>query len=513
MKSYHKMLISLVLFCMILTCIPQHSLVNAATLKTVKVGKVIELTEKGATNYVSSDPDVAYVNANGRVTGKKQGQVTISFKKNGKTKEQVVAVTKNAKKPGIKVCVDEIEITDVKIKALKNDLTKTKKIDSKKKVLQTYRVYVTVKNHSKNTVRNVVLNGKVASQNVEFTFNAIKADKQRTKAVDIKVYEELEEVAIPLETEKTETPTASEVEETTPTPTMQTKLQVKTKEYTFKATNIEVYSRSMVSVYSFLKDKLVYNYATEDTVAPVISGFIGKDSYNKDCYDEIIPYQVVYKDEAFDYFKYVTAEDDRDTKVTLTVDTSKVDFSKKGVYTITYIATDEAGNVSKATAKLGVRVNDSLDKMAASVLKQIIKDDWTDEKKARAIYQYTRSHVAYSGDAEHTDWEYMAKRGMQKGQGDCYGFYAVARILLTRAGIPNIEVTRVKGEGHHWWNMTFVNGEWYHFDCCPRRVGGTYCLLTDSQLTYFSENYGHDSHIWAYDKKPKSSTKKISKIF
>ena len=61
-------------------------------------------------------------------------------------------------------------------------------------------------------------------------------------------------------------------------------------------------------------------------------------------------------------------------------------------------------------------------------------------------------------------------------------YYCVSRALLTRAGIPNIEVTRVQGYGHHWWNMAYVNGGFYHFDTCPRKAGGRFCLVTDAQL-------------------------------
>lgn len=90
------------------------------------------------------------------------------------------------------------------------------------------------------------------------------------------------------------------------------------------------------------------------------------------------------------------AQDNRDAKITLKVDTSKVNFKKKGTYTITYTAEDKAGNVSKKTAKIAVRVNDSLDQMADTVLGRIIKKDWSDRKKATAYLQlYKRSYCLY----------------------------------------------------------------------------------------------------------------------
>jgi hypothetical protein len=262
-------------------------------------------------------------------------------------------------------------------------------------------------------------------------------------------------------------------------------------------------------LYNYKKDSVRLDYATEDKTAPKISGFIGDNSIN-----EGIPYRTVYSDkkDSFDYFKYVTATDNRDVKVKLTVDTSKVDFKTTGTYTITYIATDKAGNTTKEKAKIGVRVKSSLDSMADSILSKITRSSWSDTKKARAIYNYTRGHIAYTGYSDKSSWEREAINGIRYGKGDCFTYYAVARALLTRAGIPNIQVTRVKGHGHHWWNMVYVQGGFYHFDCTPRTAGGKFCLLTDSQLSAYSRGHGN-SHIWAYSKKPKSATKQLSSAF
>lgn len=121
----------------------------------------------------------------------------------------------------------------------------------------------------------------------------------------------------------------------------------------FECQKLQVYAGSMVSTYRYASDKLSSDYATPDKKAPEIRGFVGKNSYNGS-----IPYQTIYSDQekTYDYFKYVYAQDNRDAKITLKVDTSKVNFKKKGTYTITYTAEDKAGNVSKKTAKIAVRV-------------------------------------------------------------------------------------------------------------------------------------------------------------
>lgn len=338
-----------------------------------------------------------------------------------------------------------------------------------------YKVSLNVKNKSKADIRKLVLTGKSDGKTLTFTAKNLKAGKTVSLSKSFEL------------TGKTERDLPE-----------------------FQCQKLQVYAKGMVSTYRYASGKLSSDYATPDKKAPVISGFVGKNSYNGN-----IPYQTGYSDQekTYDYFKYVGVKDNRDAKVTLKVDTSKVNFKKKGTYTITYMAEDKAGNVSKKTAKIAVRVNDSLDQMADTVLGRIIKKDWSNQKKATAIYNYTRGHIAYTGNSNKSSWEKEASNGLRYGRGDCFTYYCVSRALLTRAGIPNIEVTRVQGYGHHWWNMAYVNGGFYHFDTCPRKAGGRFCLVTDAQLKHYSATVGGRSHIWAYNKKPKSPKNVLSSIF
>ncbi len=540
--------------------------VKATETLQVKLGAVLELDVKDAT-YKSSDENIAYVSKTGRVTGKKLGTSTITIKKDGKTTKKNVTVIARGKKTDISVCVDEIvlkknslkievpkeetkkeetskdkeenkkeetsedkeetkkeentedtteetkkekvseEITEeIKkeeasettedaenkeqaetVRILKTSNTsKTKKekteTTSKKKTKNKYKLSITLKNKSKNTAKKVVLEGKLFGKNVTLDFNSMKSEQEKTV-------------------------------------TKEGTTDKKTGEFT--PIRIRVYSKNMVSIYNYETGNLVYTYATEDTKAPVISGFIGMNSFNMGSQGELFPYQVVYKGEEHDYLKFIKVEDDRDAKkdIKVTVDTSKVDFNKQGVYVITYKAEDTAGNVRTATAKLGVRVaSNQLDEWASIILEDIIQDNWSDEKKARTIYTYIKNNMRYTGTSDKSNWEKEAKNGLLNGRGDCFTYYAMSRILLTRAGIPNIEVRRVgdavRRGGNHWWNMVYINNEFYHFDACPRRVGGRFCLVTDDQLKSYTRTHGsYYSHVWDYEKKPKSSTKVISSIF
>ena len=244
-----------------------------------------------------------------------------------------------------------------------------------------------------------------------------------------------------------------------------------------------------------------------DVKAPVISGLVGDNAYNKH-YKDVV--RTVYKENKSWLLKYVSAKDEHDGKVKVTVDTSKIKWNKKGIYTVTYYAKDKAGNTASVKTKVAVRKSsDSYDRYASSILKNITKQSWSDEKKARAIYKYVRGKMAYIDSNDHKSWERSSVYALRYNSGNCFCFYSLSRLLLTRCGIPNQTVTRYRGHAGHWWNFVYVRGGWYHFDTTPRRIQGWFCLWTDSQLTAYSNRAGH-SHIWNHSWVPASSKKKIS---
>lgn len=506
--------------------------------KKVKIGTSYQIDRKGD-RYSSKDWSVAWVNQDGMVTAKKIGKTVISVRDGKKVYKQHVTVVANGKKTReVKVSTGEIAVLEnsflvngevVKKKRLSDvieaqpvpsDLITDSSVSVKKpegtpsaasetpipsenetekpaqtavaaqtmepaetpvaaatkkpetpKVLQ---VNITLKNQGRYIAKKVVLYGRLDGKNYKLNFGAIRAGESKTVQKKITGYEG----------------------------------NISKSEMSLQ--KLMVYSNKMITSYRYETGKTTFLYGTEDTVAPVISGFIGKNSYNQG-----MPYMVVYgddKDKGYDYFKYVKAEDDRDTKVELTVNTDKVNYKKAGIYQITYIAKDKAGNKAKAKAKIEVRLQHDVDKYASEILSKIIKKDWSVYQKATAIYDYTRHHISYVGYSQKGDWENGAIQGIRYGRGDCFTYYAVARALLTRAGIPNILVKRYRGAGNHWWNMVYVNGGWYHYDCGPRPGGGRFCMLTDEQLTAYSKTHGN-KYIWNYDAVPKSPTKKLTSVF
>lgn len=139
----------------------------------------------------------------------------------------------------------------------------------------------------------------------------------------------------------------------------------------------------------------------------------------------------------------------------------------------------------------------TVDAMADGVLAKIVNDSMSQREKATAIYSWVRGNLRYVSTSEKGDWVKAAYDGFRKKSGDCYTYYSVSLALLSRVGIPSIEVTRL--DGHHWWNLINCGDGWYHFDTTPRSSGGTFCLLTDAQLMAYSNqhitgSYPYGSH-------------------
>lgn len=444
---------------------------NASASETViRVGNGEKIIN-GGKNYKTSDADIAYVTEDGVVVGKKAGAVVVSARKNGKRVKRTVVVKPKGKIDNLRICADEISIEKQSM-----EYTPIISVESGDAIVgYSYKSKITVKNNSGVEAKKIMIAATISGSSVTYKCKDLASGKSATISVEGTV---LDESQVP------------------------------------KLKSITVYKGKYNHSYSFATDRRKADYSTADTTAPVITGFIGKNSYNNNCWGNKIPYQTVYSDtkDNFDYFKYVKATDDRDKKVKLTVDTSKINYKKSGVYKVKYKAVDSAGNIAKASAYIQYRVADDLEDMCDTILGRIIKTNWSDESKARAIHDYVRGHMSYAGSSNKHDWVGEAKKSFRYGSGDCFNYYSPCRALLTRAGIPNLEVTRVQGYGHHWWNMVYIDGEFYHLDACPRAGGGRFCLLTDSQLTDYSNSHGH-SHIWDYSGKPKSGTKVISSVF
>ena len=221
-----------------------------------------------------------------------------------------------------------------------------------------------------------------------------------------------------------------------------------------------------------------------DLEAPVLSG---------------IHELTVYQGNTPSYMDGITATDNRDKAPFIAVDSSSVDLTCPGIYSVTYTATDSSGNTSRQTVTLTVLEMVELDVIYAAAdakLSQIIRKDSTVKQQVRDIYAWARLQLSYGGHSDRTDWRQTAYEMLTEGVGDCYGYWAVTKLLFERLEITNIDVQKVKNsdeDADHFWSMVSLDGgqTWYHFDATPRMGDGDdFCLVTDDFLDAYSD--AHD---------------------
>ncbi len=229
-----------------------------------------------------------------------------------------------------------------------------------------------------------------------------------------------------------------------------------------------------------------------DAVPPVIYGTSAK---------------TIMEGETVSFKKGVYAVDDRDGDVTFKVDSSAVNTAKAGIYPVIYTSTDSAGNEARVTVYLTVLdiTMDTVNSLADNILRQIVSGSMTQREKAWAVYQWCTGSLTYSTRTSYLMGNYVdgAYSGFTIRSGNCYIYYAVSSVLLTRAGIENIMIERNDPSNPHYWSLVNMGGEWYHFDTCPHYAGHEMqCfLLTDAEVKAYSDTevanyYSFDSTLY-----------------
>ncbi len=229
----------------------------------------------------------------------------------------------------------------------------------------------------------------------------------------------------------------------------------------------------------------------EDTQPPLIEG---------------VESQTVFAGSTVAYRQGVTVSDNRDVEPELIIDNSQVNLRVPGTYPVHYIAADKAGNKTQVSATITVvepvpgSVDPAVvDDLADQILTDILTPDMTPEARAEAIYHWTRGHIRYVNESDKSSWINAAHHGITEAYGDCFNYFATAKILLTRAGIESIDVIRTD-EGH-FWSLINLGYGWYHFDTTPRVGGGEFFMLTDAEITAYSDEH-RGSHVWDPEKYP-----------
>lgn len=233
-----------------------------------------------------------------------------------------------------------------------------------------------------------------------------------------------------------------------------------------------------------VKSKLT---VSNDTEPPVISG-AADASYH-------IGETIMYKEG-------ITVTDNLDSDPKLEVDSSAVIPTELGSYPVTYKATDASGNESSVTVTFtilekseGQKLEETMNEMVNDILADIVSDSMTKREKAKAIYDWTKWSIAYTGHADKDGYVKAAVTGLKTRGGDCYTYFAVSKAMLNAVGIENIDVEKIEkpGRSRHYWSLINCGDGWYHFDATPRRTGGDFFMLTDAEILEYSAAHD-DSH-------------------
>ena len=193
------------------------------------------------------------------------------------------------------------------------------------------------------------------------------------------------------------------------------------------------------------------------------------------------------------YLRGVTAFDDMDRPLDVQVDSSGVDQFTVGEYTVLFYAVDATGNRSEVRETVFIIDADieAVYSEVDSVLELILNDDMSQLEKVRAIHRWIQNNLSYAAVRGGPPTVYEAAySALRNRNGNCFNYYALAEVMLTRAGIPNMLIERIPGTPtRHRWNL--VNPDdlgWHHFDSVPARLGlgVRAAFFTDSQAREFA---------------------------
>lgn len=209
----------------------------------------------------------------------------------------------------------------------------------------------------------------------------------------------------------------------------------------------------------------------------------------------------IITNQAIAYKDNVSVTDNADKDITFSVDNSEVDNAKEGVYTVTYSATDKAGNQTEVQIHVTVvykpYTEDDLWALCDTILAQILHDGMSEKEKVEAIFNWVDWNIKYQGHAEKTSWIQGAYEGIKNRIGDCYNTACACYALYTRAGIENFIITRDPiSYAQHFWNAVKIDGKWYHCDALTTREGVRFFMWSSAQVKEYAD--GHRGYFY-YD--------------
>lgn len=245
-----------------------------------------------------------------------------------------------------------------------------------------------------------------------------------------------------------------------------------------------------------------------------------------------------YVGEGVAYLKDVEAVDNC-YGVTLSVDSSAVDTSREGTYKATYTATDAAGHTTTLTLDVNIFADkiseeELLAKIEALAGELGITKSMSKEEQVKRIFGYVNSpnssasaaNIVFtnSSNTDRSDWMREAYLTIERGEGDCYSYFAVSKAFFLYFGIDNLDIERSKGvttqSGTHFWSMvnigTAKSPRWYYYDAtrlAKPHTTGSGCLFTEAQLESYNNNVNSGFLTFDHAGYPDAATTVINKNY
>ena len=141
-----------------------------------------------------------------------------------------------------------------------------------------------------------------------------------------------------------------------------------------------------------------------------------------------------------------------------------------------------------------------------ALIDRMITKNMTKEQKCRTVYAFLQKNIDYSPISSQRELISAANDALFiTGEGDCYSYFAAAKVIFDHLGIESLAVQREQGytTDTHFWILVNIGDEgeerWYHFDATVMRQDYAInsCLLTDAQLEAYSRLR---SGFYRYDK-------------
>ena len=156
-----------------------------------------------------------------------------------------------------------------------------------------------------------------------------------------------------------------------------------------------------------------------------------------------------------------TVEAKQKKPVTVSVQQNKQSDLKHNQTAIDFISYCDEKQYSVWNQSLG-EMNDTESQEIENCVKEIVKGETEDYKKAALIYEWIVKNISYAGP---TDVPGLRPYDVFKTKkAVCGGFSRLYKAMLNLAGIPSITVAGNTPYGAHEWNLVYADKEWFYSD-------------------------------------------------